>query len=219
MGKTRIKICGLTDPGQARLAAGLGAEFIGIVLAESSRCVQPDRAGEIVRALHGLAPAVGVFVDAPAGRINQTARRCGLAIAQLHGQEPPEILSEIEIPCIKAFRIRGGESIAAIGEWLARIEPGSSLQAVLLDACVPGARGGTGERFNWELIPQARQRGDLAEMPPIILAGGLDPDNVAQAIEIVQPWAVDVSSGVESAPGQKDPARIRAFIEAVRSAD
>ena len=217
MEKTHVKICGLTDPAQAQAAAELGADFIGLVFAESSRYVSHDRARQIVQALQGQVPAVGVFVDATAEQINDTAEQTGIAIAQLHGHELPSIMGEIKIPCIKAFRIRNAESIVAIHEWLVCIPPDSSLEAVLLDTYSPHAPGGTGERFNWDLLSEAEQHGGMDDLPPMILAGGLDATNVAQAIRATQPWAVDVSSGVESSPGQKDPEKIRAFIEAANA--
>ncbi len=216
MERTYVKICGLTDPGQAAAVAGLGADFIGLVFADSKRYVSNELARDIVQAIPAETPAVGVFVNSSAAEINRTARETGIAIAQLHGEETPSILGEIEIPCIKAFRIRDAESIVQIHEWLVCIEQGCTLEAVLLDAYSPDAAGGTGEKFNWNLLVEAREHGGLDDLPPLILAGGLDAGNVAEAIRIVQPWAVDVSSGVESSPGIKNPAKVRDFIQTVQ---
>ncbi len=216
MTQTYVKICGLTNPSQAAEVVRLGADFIGLVFADSKRLVSTEQARGIVSALPKDFPAVGVFVDSPAEEINQIAQETGISIAQLHGDEPPSILGEIEIPCIKAFRIRDEESFVTIHEWVVCIEQDCSLEAVLLDAYSPTAAGGTGERFNWDLLVKSREHGGLANLPPIILAGGLDATNIAEAIRTVQPWAVDVSSGVESAPGEKDPAKIREFLTAVR---
>lgn len=215
MEQTYVKICGLTDTANAAVVAGLGADFIGLVFARSKRLVSNEQARSIVQALPKNTSAVGVFVDASAEEINTTAEETGIRIAQLHGDEPPAILGEIEIPCIKAFRIRDAESIIAVHEWIVCIEEDCTLEAVLLDAYSPTAAGGTGERFNWDLLVEARQHGGLGDLPPLILAGGLDATNVAEAIRTVQPWAVDVSSGVESAPGVKDPEKVRAFLATV----
>lgn len=215
MDQTHVKICGLTNPQQAETVAELGADFIGLNFAESKRNVSNELAREIVTALPADTPAVGVFVDASAEKINRTAAETGIAIAQLHGDEPPAILGKIEIPCIKAFRIRGAESIVHIHEWIVCIEKDCTLEAILLDAYSPSAAGGTGEKFNWNLLVEAREHGGLEHLPPLILAGGLNVTNVAEAIRTVKPWAVDVASGVESAPGVKDLGKVRAFISVV----
>lgn len=213
----RVKICGLTDPEQARAVAAMGADAIGVVLAPSRRQVSVERAAEIVSAVGGTAPTVGLFVDASAGEINETVRRTGVSRVQLHGDEPPEIVSDLIVPCWKVFHVRDENFAVEIHDWLACLPEGVNVEAILLDAWSPRAAGGTGERFNWELVARTRRAGLLGDLPPVILAGGLDAGNVAEAIRLVQPDMVDVSSGVESSPGVKDLHKVRAFLRAAKS--
>jgi len=135
---------------------------------------------------------------------------------QLHGDEPPEIVGEIHAPCIKAFRVRDGKWLREVRTWVEAVRARSHLVAILLDAYDKSARGGTGRRFNWDLVADARAGGGLAGLDPIILAGGLDADCVGRAIDTVKPWAVDVASGVEKAPGVKDLHKVADFILATR---
>ena len=155
-----------------------------------------------------------MFVNASAEQINAIVAATRITNVQLHGDEGPDIVSQIDAPCIKAFRVRGEGWVDEVKAFLAALDEAgqANLQAVLLDAFDKSARGGTGKQFNWDLVAVAREAGKLADWPPIILAGGLSPDCVADAIRTVQPWAVDVASGVESSPAVKDMAKVAAFI-------
>jgi phosphoribosylanthranilate isomerase len=202
------------DETHALAAADAGADFIGLVFAPSKRQVIPARAREIADAVKKSSAAtkvVGVFVDAPVFQINEIADFCGLDVVQLSGDESWEDCGKIANPVIKAIRV-GRQSLEDI---CAELSAASRLLArrrfiTLLDSEVEGKYGGTGETFNWDL---ARE---VAKKFQVIIAGGLDPQNVAMLIKRVSPWGVDVSSGVES-DGVKDASKIRAFIEAVRS--
>jgi len=165
---------------------------------------------------------VGVFVNADAATINRVVERTGIGYAQLHGDEPPEIVGQIIAPCIKAFRIHDEKWLDDVRAWVGKIyELGlrPRVPAILLDAFSAGLAGGTGQRFNWELVSDARLSGAMKGLDPIILAGGLDSGNVERAIDIVKPWAVDVASGVEKAPGVKDLRKVEQFIRATREGD
>jgi phosphoribosylanthranilate isomerase len=211
---TRIKICGITDETNALAAADAGADFIGLVFAHSKRQVIPARAREIADAVKKSSAAtkvVGVFVNAPVFQINEIADFCALDVVQLSGNESWEDCRKIANPIIKAIRV-GRQPLEDI---CAELSAASRLLArrrfiTLLDSEVEGKYGGTGESFNWDLAKE------VAKKYPVIIAGGLAPQNVAMLIKRVSPWGVDVSSGVES-NGVKDASKIRAFIEAVRS--
>ena len=211
---TRVKICGIRDKNHALAAVEAGADFIGLVFAPSKRQVTPTQACDIVSAVKKSSDAtkvVGVFVNAPASQVNEIADFCALDCVQLSGDESWEYCREIVEPIIKAIRI-GQQSLEEI---CAELSAGGELLPAqrfitLLDSQVEGKYGGTGESFNWNLAQQ------IAEKFPVIIAGGLDPKNVASLIEIVRPWGVDVSTGVES-NGLKDVSKIRAFVKAVRS--
>lgn len=214
--RVRIKICGVQDPKQAAKIAQMGADAVGLVFAHSQRWVSPEQARAVVDALPPLVSAVGVFVDADADTVNRVIARAGLHLVQLHGQEQPELLESLHRPAIKAFRVRGPDWPREVRAWLDRVRSRRQLAAVLLDAYDPDRAGGTGQRFAWEWVSDARRAGLLAGMPPLILSGGLDASNISGAIDVVQPWAVDVSSGVESSPGVKDIAKLDRFIRATR---
>ena len=213
---TRVKICGIRDKNHALAAVEAGADFIGLVFAPSKRQVTPTKACEIASAVKKSSDAtkvVGVFVNAPASQVNEIADFCALDCVQLSGDESWEYCREVVEPFIKAIRI--GEQSPA--ELYAELFAGGQLLPqqrfiALLDSQVEGKYGGTGESFNWNLAQQ------VAKRFPVIIAGGLDPKNVARLIETVRPWGVDVSSGVETG-GVKDIAKIRMFIEEVRKAD
>jgi phosphoribosylanthranilate isomerase len=201
----RVKICGITNPGDALLAAGLGAHALGFIFYKKSpRYVTPEKARDIIRQLPLFVATVGVFVDEDAAVVRDIASQVGLGWIQLHGSEPPEYCQSLGRRVIKGFRVKDEEIFTQMPAYA------GATQAFLLDTYKPGTPGGTGEIFDWELALRARQYGF------IILAGGLNPDNVAEAIKIARPAAVDVASGVEAAPGKKDPEKLRAFIEAVR---
>jgi phosphoribosylanthranilate isomerase len=199
----RIKICGITNIEDAMVAVEAGADALGFVFYEKSpRFINPVRAAEIILRLPPFIQTVGLFVDEDAEKINWTADYCGLDLVQLHGNESPEDCLEVNRRVIKAFRVQNIVSIDPLNKY--------QVSGYLLDAWSPDAYGGTGRTFNWELAGAARKFG------PIILAGGLSPDNVAEAIKSVNPYGVDVSSGVESAPGKKDAALVKKFIRIVK---
>jgi len=216
MQRVRIKIEGLRDAQTALRIAQMGADAIGLVFAESPRWVSPEQARAIIDILPPWVAAVGVFVNADAAAINRVIERTGIGCVQLHGDEPPEIVAQLNAPCIKAFRVSDESWLGQVRAWLGSVQARSRVAAVLLDAFDPSARGGTGKRFNWDLVADARAAGAMAGIDPIILAGGLDAACVGGAIDLVQPWAVDVASGVEKAPGVKDLGKVEDFIRATR---
>jgi phosphoribosylanthranilate isomerase len=204
----RIKICGITNPPDALAAVEAGADALGFVFhAPSPRSVGVPMAAGIIRRLPPFIAKVGVFVNAPEPLIRQAIAECGLDTLQFHGDESPAFCKQFApLKVVKAFRIRDAASLRDL--------PGYETDAWLLDSYVPGLAGGTGEGFNWELACAAKEFGQ-----PIILAGGLTPENVAQAVHEVWPYALDVSSGVEGAPGRKDAALMRSFVAAVRDTE
>jgi phosphoribosylanthranilate isomerase len=219
MQRVRVKIEGLREPRDAMRVAQMGADAVGLVFADSPRWVSPEQARAVVDILPPWVATVGVFVDADAFAINRVVERTRIGYVQLHGDEPPEIVAEVDRPCIKAFRVRDENWLAGIRDWLSGVTAPMNLAAVLLDAYAPDARGGTGRKFSWELVADARAAGAMAGLDPIILAGGLDAHCVGRAIDIVQPWAVDVASGVEKSPGIKDFGKVEDFIRATREGD
>lgn len=216
MQRVRVKIEGLRDPKTAVKIAQMGADAIGLVFAESPRWVSPEQAREITDALPPWVSTVGVFVNSDPHTINRVIERTRIQYVQLHGDEAPSMVSQINAPCIKAFRVRDENSIVEIRDWLDALDSRENFAAVLLDAYDPKVRGGSGQAFNWDMVADARAAGALTGVDPIILAGGLDSSCVSQAIELVQPWAVDVASGVEKSPGIKDLKKVQAFIRATR---
>jgi len=204
--ETRVKICGITNLADALAAIEAGADALGLNFYEKSpRHISLKTAAEIARHLPPFVMRAGVFVNADEDLVTRAIGECGLSLLQFHGDEPPEFCTQFGLMSMKAFRIRDAESLKEL--------PKFSTDAYLLDAYSPEARGGTGEKFNWDLAVEAQKFGK-----PVFLAGGLTPENVADAVRKVRPFGVDVSSGVESAPGRKDHAKIRAFIAAVRAA-
>ena len=205
MSGVRSKICGITRMEDALAAVEAGADAIGFVFyAKSPRAVTVQQARAIIAGLPPFVTTVGLFVNASACELNETLDAVPLDLLQFHGDESPEECAGYHRPYIKALRVKAGDDIAASCAAYA----GAS--GILLDAYVEGIPGGTGEAFDWSLIPQGLSK-------PIILAGGLCAENVAQAIAQVRPYAVDVSGGVEQGKGIKDSAKIRAFMQAVRS--
>jgi len=203
----KAKICGLTNLADAQAAVAAGADALGFNFYEKSpRFILLEAAVEIVKQIPPFVMRVGLFVNAPEDFVLRAISEAGLTMLQFHGDEPPEFCTQFGLMSMKAFRIRDEKSLDEL--------PKYQTDAYLLDAFSPEARGGTGEKFNWDLAVEAQKFGK-----PIFLAGGLTPYNVADAVRRVRPFAVDVSSGVESAPGKKDVAKIRAFIGAVRQAD
>ena len=216
MQRVRVKICGLRDPKQALQIAQMGADAIGLVFASSPRWVSPEQARAVTDVLPPMVASVGVFVQEEAETINRVCERVALDMVQLSGDEPPEIVEKLARPVIKTFAVRDAGWIDTLEGWGGAVQSRRRLAAVLLDTYNPDVRGGTGERFNWDWVGEARAAGRLAALPPLILAGGLEASVVSDAIEIVQPWAVDVSTGVESSPGVKDLRKVEDFIRATR---
>lgn len=205
--RTRIKVCGITRLDDARRAADLGVDALGFVFWPGSpRCVSARRAAAIAAALPPLVATVGVFVNQPEHDIRAIAADVGLDAIQLHGSEPIEMWSAVPGRCIKAIGVGEAFDAAAVAGWPAGVWP-------LLDAHDAVRRGGTGRVVDWHRALE------LSRVRPIILAGGLGPSNIQEAIRRVRPFAVDVSSGVEREPGIKDARRLRAFVEGVAAAD
>lgn len=211
---TKVKICGISDAAQVRVIAQFGADFIGVVLAPSPRRVTPQKAKEIAATArqYGL-PVVGVFVNTPPDEVNRTAAECGLDWVQLSGDEGWDECLRIERPLIKAVHLAPDWDEARL---LAHLEEGRRALGersclYLLDTFAEQKYGGTGQSFAWEIARRA------AAEYLVIIAGGLNPENVAGVVAGLKPWGVDVSSGVES-EGNKDISKIKAFIKAARSA-
>jgi phosphoribosylanthranilate isomerase len=223
---TLVKICGISEPKHARLAAALGADLIGTVFAPSRRQVTIGQAKRIAEGLGKNGPPlssrdpyqieealrakrpllVGVFADQDAETINSIADECGLDLVQLSGSEPWEVNEQVRRPILKCMKVREGETAEQL---MVHFHGGAVL---LLDPHVPGTYGGTGRTLDWDVAAE------VARQTPTVLAGGLTPRNVGDAVRSVHPWAVDVSSGVET-DGVKDPEKIRAFISAAKSAE
>mgnify|MGYP006303909495 CR=1 FL=1 len=198
---TRVKICGITTATDAVMAATAGADAVGFNFwPGSKRYIEPARAMAMRHALPPFTAAVGLFVDSDLGHVKQVAKECHLDYVQLHGHEGYRFVDELArvVPVIKAIRVQSEEDLNNLERYRA--------EAYLLDTYVPGKPGGTGETFDWELALPAREFG------PVILAGGLTPENVAEAVERVRPYGVDAASGVEAAPGRKDRELMEAFV-------
>lgn len=200
----RIKICGITRIEDALAAAKAGADAIGLVFyAASPRAVSPATARKIIRALPPFVTSVGLFVDAPAAQINAVLAEAPLDVLQFHGNESAAFCNQFGRPYLKALRVRPGDDLNALAsQW-----PDAS--GILLDSYKDGVPGGTGEIFDWSLIPAVHDW-------PLILAGGLTVENVVDAIGRCSPWAVDVSGGVEQAKGIKDALKINSFVREVK---
>lgn len=202
----KVKICGITSVADAEAAIQAGADALGFVFAESSpRFVTPEAAKEIIAALPPFVTPVGVFDDTGSDALVDVVGRTQIRCVQLHGTTGPSDLSMLRVPAIKAFRVGPGFRIDELRRY--------NVSAFLLDSFVEGRLGGTGTVFDWSIAEAATRYGR------VIVAGGLNAENVGEAIRKVRPYAVDVSSGVESAPGRKDPAKLVAFCRAVREAE
>jgi phosphoribosylanthranilate isomerase len=203
----KIKICGITNAQDALVAIEAGADALGFVFyAQSPRSIEPAVAKRIIAQLPPFVLSVGVFVNQDQETIRNIFNECGLAFAQLHGDESPEFCETLGRPVLRALRLRDRGSLLALAEYKGRM----GVRGFVVDAFSTEAYGGTGQIVDWSL---ARE---VAKAVPILLAGGLTPNNVQEAIRQVQPYGVDVSSGVEDHPGKKDPQKIRAFTQAVR---
>jgi phosphoribosylanthranilate isomerase len=208
--RTRVKICGITRQEDLRAAVDAGADAIGLVFyPPSPRCLKLEQARKLRGALPPFVSAVALFVNASRTEVEQVVKQVGPAMLQFHGEETPQFCASFGLPYLKACRVRSGVSAGV--DLLKYLRPFSGAAGWLLDSHVE-EYGGIGERFDWSLVPAGLER-------PLVLSGGLAPENVGEAIRRVRPWAVDVSSGVESAKGIKDAARIAAFIAEVGNAD
>lgn len=213
----RVKICGITSVEDARAVAAAGADAVGLnFYPRGPRYLTAEKARRIVEALPAGLIKVGLFVNAPAEEVCRTFDRLGLDLIQLHGDEPPTFLTQLgHRPVMRAFRL-GPAGLAAVASYLEDCRRLDCMpRMALVDAHVEGEYGGTGQVADWQVL--GRYPHDQ-EHPPLVLAGGLTPDNVAEAIRTVQPAAVDTASGVESSPGRKDPAAVEAFVRAARAA-
>jgi phosphoribosylanthranilate isomerase len=211
---TRIKVCGITSVRDAVACANAGADAIGLVFAKSPREIALRKAKEIAAEVPPFVSIVGVFVNARASTIVRTVLEVGLSEVQLHGDESPILASSLGgIRVIKALQVCDKSFLEKVRRFAK-----AGVGAILLDAYSPTARGGSGRRFDWDLLTGARDGGSLDSAPPIILAGGLTPQNVRAAVRRIRPWGVDVSTGVESEPGIKSAKKISRFVAAVRSA-
>lgn len=203
----RIKICGITNAQDAEAAVAAGADALGFVFyPQSPRCIEPAVAKRIVAQLPPFVLSVGVFVNQDQETIRNIYNECGLAFAQLHGDETPAFCESLGRPILRALRLRDRGSLLALAEYKGRM----GVRGFVVDAFSAEAYGGTGQTADWSL---ARE---VAKAAPILLAGGLTPSNVQEAVRQVQPYGVDVSSGVEERPGKKDHEKIRAFTQAIR---
>jgi len=200
----KVKICGITNLEDALAAVNWGADALGFVFAPSPRQVTPQQVTSIVAGLPPFVCRVGVFVDSGLPEVKETMRACGLDLAQLHGSESPDFCEELFPRVIKSFRVKDESVLALLPQY--------KVSAYLLDSHNEALKGGTGRSFDWGIAKKARRYG------PIILSGGLTLANVRQAISLVRPYAVDVSSGVESKPGVKDHAKLQVFLEIVKKA-
>jgi phosphoribosylanthranilate isomerase len=213
MASVRIKICGVTTPADARFVAEAGADAVGLnFYPPSPRFLTPDRAASIVRALPAFAAPVGVFVGMPLRQICAVAYQLGLRGVQTYDDRQPDD-DPFPFAHVPAFRVKDAAGLEHVRRFVAAAtQAGRPPAAVLIDSHVEGQVGGTGHRAPWELLA------GFDPGVPVILAGGLTPENVADAVAVVRPWGVDVASGVESAPGVKDPDRVARFVRAARDA-
>ncbi|MGE0469409.1 MAG: phosphoribosylanthranilate isomerase [Nitrospira sp.] len=203
----KIKICGMTNLEDADGAVRAGADALGFVMyRKSPRFVEPAVARAIVAGLPPFVLPVGVFVNEEVEKVRALMDECGFALAQLHGDESAHYCQNLGRPALKAIRLKDRGGFLALAEFHGR----ANVRGFLIDAFSDHAYGGTGQMVDWTLAQEA------ARSAPIILAGGLNPGNVAQAVQMVRPYGVDVSSGVEQSPGKKDPDKVKAFIQAAR---
>lgn len=201
---TWIKICGITNLADARLAVSLGVDALGFVFAPSKRRVEKERAKEIIALLPEKVEKIGVFLDQEAEEVREITGFCGLTGVQFHGSEPPEYCRRFSpYRVIKAFRVH-----ASVGwEEIAPYRENRTVHRILLDTFVTGVPGGTGKTFPWTLVPER----DFSGIP-VIVAGGINPGNVMQAIREARPFGIDVGSGVEAEPGRKDPDKLKGLV-------
>ncbi len=208
MSRTRIKICGMREPGEVAQIVAAGVDAVGFIFAKKSpRYIEPEQAKAVIKTLPPFVDAVGVFVDEELEAAQEISQYCGLSVVQLHGNEPPDYCREMTCRVMKAFRV-GVHSVAQDLAPYAGVTSG-----FLLDTYQEKMAGGTGETFDWSLIEKVQPPG------PIVLAGGLHPENVGEAVRRVRPHAVDLNSGVEIEPGRKDLEKVRAAVAQIKAAD
>jgi phosphoribosylanthranilate isomerase len=203
----KIKICGITNEQDAHKSVALGADALGFIFYDQSpRHIEPTAARRIIQTLPPFVLAVGVFVNQPLETVRRIVDDCGLALAQIHGDETPAYCESLDRPVLRAIRLKDRKSFLALAEYKGR----AGVRGFVVDAFSAESYGGTGQTVDWALA------GEAAKAAPVLLAGGLTPHNVREAIEQVRPYGVDVSSGVEASPGRKDPHKLEAFIQSVR---
>ena len=221
---TRVKICGITNLEDARIAVQAGADALGFIFVENTpRFVTPEQVAPIVRRLPPFVTPVGVFWDHPTGHVKAVIEACGLRAVQFHGDEKPEDCQGYGVPVIKTIKLPPVSTIDGLPEYRVRERFGAFLYrkvvaAYLLDSQARWSEGEAREPVEWQAIRMMGQMSPPESRVPIILSGGLTPDNVATAVDIVQPYAVDVNSGVEARPGRKDPDKMRRFVAEARRA-
>ena len=214
---TRVKICGITNPEDAKLAVEAGADALGFIFVENTpRFVTPEQAAPIIRRLPPFVTAVGVFWDHPRGHVKAVAETCGLRALQFHGDETPEDLAGYDLPVIKTIKLPPVTTIEGMSEYKIRDSFAALMyrnvaSAVLLDSTARWSAGGPRDPIEWHMVGRFG-----SWQGRVILSGGLHPDNVARAIEVARPYAVDVNSGVEAQPGRKDSEKVRRFVAEVR---
>jgi len=202
----RIKICGITRMTDAEKAVELGADALGFIFAESPRQITPQKARDITRRISPFVKTVGIFVNEQPAKIRKIMDFCGLDLLQLHGNESVSACSELAPRVIKAFRVQGEESLLHIADFK------NHVRAILLDAYQEGLNGGTGKTFDWRLALKAKKTSI-----PLVLSGGLGFDNIEEALERVNPFAIDISSGIEKRPGIKDHGRMRILMDKIKN--
>jgi len=200
----KVKVCGITNPHDALMAIELGADALGFIFAPSPRRISPEKARDIIRSIPPFAKTVGVFVNEELTTIRRIADYCSVDLIQLHGNEHPDICLELMPRAIKAFRIKDKLSLESVRAYY------GTARAFLLDTYSEEREGGTGKTFNWDLAIKGKGLG-----VPIILSGGLRPSNIQRAILTVQPYAVDVNSGIEESPGKKDPLLMKTLMKKI----
>ncbi len=210
--RTRIKVCGMKDAAEADGLVAMGVDALGFIFVEASpRNVEPDKARQIIASLPPFVDAVGVFVNQELDVVNDIARYCGLTVVQLHGSESPQYCEAVRCRVVKTFSLRPDSAPSDTNPFYAPYQ--GIVAGFLVDTYHEKLAGGSGQVFDWELLKRGRPAG------PLILAGGLTPDNVGEAIRRVRPFAVDVNSGVEISPGVKDIAKVERLVEVVRETD
>jgi len=221
---TRVKICGITNLDDARLCVDAGADALGFIFVENTpRFVTPELVAPIVRRLPPFVTPVGVFWDHPTGHIKAVAEACGLRALQFHGDEKPEDLEGFNVPVIKTIKLRPVSTLEGlpeyrVSEFFGALRYRQVVAAYLLDSAARWSAGETREPLEWQRISMMGAMAPRDVRVPVILSGGLTPDNVATAVDIVKPYAVDVNSGVEARPGRKDRDKVRRFVQAARAA-